>query len=182
MITINSLTIRFLNKIYRAFSGFYEDSFTKRAHDFIAKPIEKNFANSKTKLVLGGEKVLFANSFIYKIYRGLFRIIERFMNFLGRIFVPLIKNSFFLGGAFRSLDDFDEIAGIISNIIFYSGVLTLIISLIVGAKIIFPILFIILGIILSLFKGRYMDIIMGSKFLEFFTSFFKLDEGGENWW
>jgi len=58
----------------------------------------------------------------------------------------------------------------------------LIISLIVGAKIIFPILFIILGIILSLFKGRYMDIIMGSKFLEFFTSFFKLDEGGENWW
>ncbi|MDU5806353.1 MAG: hypothetical protein E6Z55_02665 [Peptoniphilus harei] len=182
MITINSLTIRFLNKIYRSFSGYYEDSFTKRSHDFISKPIEKTFANSKTKVVLSGEKVLFANTFIYKIYRGLFKLIEKFMNFLGRVFVPLIKNSFFLGGAFKALDDFDEIAGIISNIMFYSGALTLIISLIAGAKIIFPLAFIVLGLILSLFKGRYMDIIMGSKVLEFFTSFFKLDEGGENWW
>ena len=96
--------------------------------------------------------------------------------------MPLIKSSFFLGSAFKSLDDFDEIAGIISNITFYTGILTLIISLILKAKIILPCAFILLGIILSLLKGKYMDIIKGSKVLEFFTSFFKLDEGGENWW
>ena len=182
MITINSLTISFLNKIHSSFSGYYESSQTKRIMGFIGKPIENTFANSKTKKVLAGEKVLFAKSFIYRIYRGLFNLIEKFMNFLGRIFVPLIKSSFFLGSAFKSLDDFDEIAGIISNIMFYTGLLTLIISVILKAKIIFPLAFIILGIILSLLKGKYMDIIKGSKVLEFFTSFFKLDEGGENWW
>ena len=182
MITINSLTISFLNKIYSTFSGYYESSLTKKLHDFIRKPIENTFANSKTKKVLTGEKVLFAKSFIYRIYRGLFNLIEKFMNFLGRIFVPLIKHSFFLGSAFKSLDDFDEIAGMISNIIFYTGLFTLIISIILKAKIILPCAFIVLGIILSLLKGKYMDIIKGSKVLEFFTSFFKLDEGGENWW
>lgn len=182
MITINSLTIRFLNKIYRSFSFYYESSLAKRIIDFISKPLAENFANSNTKKVLTGEKVLFANSFIYKIYRGLFNLIEKFMNLLGRVFVPLIKHSFFLGSAFKSLDDFDEIAGIISNITFYTGILTLIISLILKAKIILPCAFILLGIILSLLKGKYMDIIKGSKVLEFFTSFFKLDEGGENWW
>ena len=182
MITINSITISFLNKIYSTFSGYYESSLTKKLHDFIRKPIENTFANSKTKKVLTGEKVLFAKSFIYRIYRGLFNLIEKFMNFLGRIFVPLIKHSFFLGSAFKSLDDFDEIAGMISNIMFYTGVLTLIISVIFKAKIIFPCAFIIFGIILSLLKGKYMDILKGSKVLEFFISFFKLDEGGENWW
>ncbi|MDU5467852.1 MAG: hypothetical protein E6084_08270 [Peptoniphilus harei] len=182
MITINSLTIRFLNKIYRSFSFYYESSLAKRIIDFISKPLAENFANSNTKKVLTGEKVLFAKSFIYKVYRGLFNLIEKFMNFLGRIFVPLIKSSFFLGSAFKSLDDFDEIAGIISNIMFYTGLLTLIISVILKAKIIFSCAFIVLGIILSLLKGKYMDIIKGSKVLEFFTSFFKLDEGGENWW
>lgn len=182
MITINSLTIRFLNKIYRSFSFYYESSLAKRIIDFISKPLAENFANSNTKKVLTGEKVLFANSFIYRIYRGLFNLIEKFMNLLGRVFVPLIKHSFFLGSAFKSLDDFDEIAGIISNITFYTGILTLIISLILKAKIILPCAFILLGIILSLLKDRYMDIIKGSKVLEFFTSFFKLDEGGENWW
>lgn len=182
MITINSLTIRFLNKIYRSFSFYYESSLAKRIIYFISKPLAENFANSNTKKVLTGEKVLFAKSFIYRIYRGLFNLIEKFMNFLGRIFVPLIKSSFFLGSTFKSLDDFDEIAGIISNITFYTGILTLIISLILKAKIILPCAFILLGIILSLLKGKYMDIIKGSKVLEFFTSFFKLDEGGENWW
>lgn len=182
MITINSLTIRFLNKIYRSFSFYYESSLAKRIIDFISKPLAENFANSNTKKVLTGEKVLFAKSFIYRIYRGLFNLIEKFMNFLGRIFVPLIKSSFFLGSTFKVLDDFDEIAGIISNITFYTGILTLIISLILKAKIILPCAFILLGIILSLLKGKYMDIIKGSKVLEFFTSFFKLDEGGENWW
>ena len=182
MITINSLTISFLNKIYSTFSGYYESSLTKKLHDFIRKPIENTFANSKTKKVLIGEKVLFAKSFIYRIYRGLFNLIEKFMNFLGRIFVPLIKHSFFLGSAFKSLDDFDEIAGMISNIIFYTGLFTLIISIILRAKIILPCAFIVLGIILSLLNGKYMDILKGSKVLEFFTSFFKLDEGGENWW
>lgn len=182
MITINSLTISFLNKIYSTFSGYYESSLTKKLHDFIRKPIENTFANSKTKKVLTGEKVLFAKSFIYRIYRGLFNLIEKFMNFLGRIFVPLIKHSFFLGSAFKSLDDFDEIAGMISNIIFYTGLFTLIISIILKAKIILPCAFIVLGVILSLLKGKYMDILKGSKVLEFFTSFFKLDEGGENWW
>ncbi|WP_297393375.1 hypothetical protein [uncultured Peptoniphilus sp.] len=182
MITINSLTISFLNKIYSTFSGYYESSLTKKLHDFIRKPIENTFANSKTKKVLTGEKVLFAKSFIYRIYRGLFNLIEKFMNFLGRIFVPLIKHSFFLGSAFKSLDDFDEIAGMISNIMFYTGLFTLIISIILKAKVILPCAFIVLGIILSLLKGKYMDILKGSKVLEFFTSFFKLDEGGENWW
>ena len=182
MITINSLTISFLNKIHSTFSGYYESSLTKKLHDFIRKPIENTFANSKTKKVLTGEKVLFAKSFIYRIYRGLFNLIEKFMNFLGRIFVPLIKHSFFLGSAFKSLDDFDEIAGMISNIMFYTGLFTLIISIILKAKIILPCAFIVLGIILSLLKGKYMDILKGSKVLEFFTSFFKLDEGGENWW
>ena len=182
MITINSLTISFLNKIYSTFSGYYESSLTKKLHDFIRKPIENTFANSKTKKVLTGEKVLFAKSFIYRIYRGLFNLIEKFMNFLGRIFVPLIKHSFFLGSAFKSFDDFDEIAGMISNIIFYTGLFTLIISIILKAKIILPCAFIVLGIILSLLKGKYLDILKGSKVLEFFTSFFKLDEGGENWW
>lgn len=182
MITINSLTIRFLNKIYRSFSFYYESSLAKRIIDFISKPLAENFANSNTKKVLTGEKVLFANSFIYRIYRGLFNLIEKFMNFLGRIFVPLIKSSFFLGSTFKSLDDFDEIAGIISNIMLYAGIFTLIISIIFKGKIIFPLAFIILGIILSLLKGKYMDIIKGSRVLEFFTSFFKLDEGGENWW
>lgn len=182
MITINSITISFLNKIYRSFSGYYESSQTKRIMGFIRKPLAENFANSKTKKVLAGEKVLFAKSFIYRIYRGLFNLIEKFMNFLGRIFVPLIKHSFFLGSAFKSLEDFDEIAGMISNITFYTGILTLILSVILRAKIILPCAFIVLGIILSLLKGKYMDIIKGSKVLEFFTSFFKLDEGGENWW
>lgn len=182
MITINSLTISFLNKIYRSFSGYYETSLTKKICDFIRKPLAKNFASSKTRKVLAGEKVLFAKSFIYRIYRGLFNLIEKFMNFLGRIFVPMIRHSFFLGSAFRSLGDFDEIAGIISNIMFYSGILTLIISIIFKGKIFFPLAFIFLGLILSLLKGKYMDIIKGSKVLEFFLSFFKLDEGGENWW
>lgn len=182
MITINSITISFLNKIYLSFSGYYDSSQTKKIMGFIGKPLENTFANSKTKKVLAGEKVLFAKSFIYRIYRGLFNLIEKFMNFLGRIFVPLIKHSFFLGSAFKSLEDFDEIAGMISNIMFYTGLFTLIISIILRAKIILPCAFIVLGIILSLLKGKYMDIIMGSKILEFFTSFFKLDEGGENWW
>ena len=182
MITINSITISFLNKIYSSFSGYYESSQTKRIHDFIRKPLAENFANSKTKKVLAGEKVLFAKSFIYRIYRGLFNLIEKFMNFLGKIFVPLIKHSFFLGSAFKSLEDFDEIAGMISNITFYTGLFTLIISIILKAKIILPSAFIVLGIILSLLKGKYMEILKGSKVLEFFTSFFKLDEGGENWW
>ncbi|CAG7590612.1 hypothetical protein [Peptoniphilus senegalensis] len=182
MITINSLTIRSLNKIYRAFSGFYEDSITKKVHDFITKPLAKNFSTSKTKVVIAGEKPLFRDTLIYKIYREIFNLIEKFMNLLGKIFLPLIKKSFFLGATFKSLDNFDEIAGIISNIMFYTGIFTLIISLIIRASIIFPLAFIILGIILSLLKGKYMDIIMGSKVLEFFISFFKLDEGGENWW
>lgn len=182
MITINSLTIRFLNKIYRVFSDSYKDSFTKKSWDFIKNPIERNFQNSKTREVLAGEKVLFENTFIYKIYSKLFNLIERFMKFLGRIFLPMIKNSFFLGGAYKSLNSFDEIAGLISNIMFYSGILTLIISFLLKGKIIIPLGFIVMGLILSLLKGRYMEIIMGSKFIEFFTSFFKLDEGGENWW
>lgn len=182
MITINSLTIRFLNKIYRVFSDSYKDSFTKKSWDFIKNPIEKIFQNSKTREVLAGDKILFENTFIYKIYSKLFNFIERFMNFLGRIFLVMIKNSFFLGGAYKSLDSFDEIAGLLSNIIFYSGILTLVISLIFKASLYIPLAFIIFGLILSLLKGRYMEIIMGSKFIEFFTSFFKLDEGGENWW
>ncbi|MDD7351821.1 MAG: hypothetical protein PUG84_00020 [Peptoniphilaceae bacterium] len=182
MIIINSLTIRFLNKIYTSFGEYYENSLTKRVHDFITKPIAKTFANSKAKNVLAGDKVLFEHTFIYKIYRGLFNLIEKFMNLLGNIFVPMKKNSFFLGSLMTSLDDFDQIAGIISNIMFYTGIFTLIISLIIKAKLIIPIAFIVLGLILSLLKGKYMEIIRGSKCIEFFTSFFKLDEGGENWW
>ena len=94
----------------------------------------------------------------------------------------MAQKSFFLGSAFKSLEDFDEIIGMISNIMFYTGVFTLILSAILRAKIILPLAFIVLGIILSLLKGKYMEILKGSKVLEFFTSFFKLDEGGENWW
>ena len=182
MITINSLTIRFLNKIYRVFSDSYKDSYTKKSWDFIKNPIAKTFSTSKTREVFAGEKILFENTFIYKIYSKLFNLIERFMKFLRKIFLPMINNSFFLGGAYKSLNSFDEIAGLISNIMFYSGILTLVISLLFKGKIIIPLAFIVMGLILSLLKGRYMEIIMGSKFIEFFTSFFKLDEGGENWW
>ena len=82
----------------------------------------------------------------------------------------------------KSLESFDEIAGIISNVMFYSGLLTLVISVALKATLKIPVVLTILGILLSLLKGKYMDIIKGSKVLEFFTSFFKLDEGGENWW
>ncbi|MDD7352214.1 MAG: hypothetical protein PUG84_02005 [Peptoniphilaceae bacterium] len=168
--------------MHKSFSEYYENSLTKRTQDFITKPIAKTFANSKTRSVLAGDKVLFEHTFIYKIYRGLFNLIERFMNLLGNIFVPMKKNSFFLGSLMTSLDDFDQIVGIISNIMFYTGIFTLIISLIIKAKLIFPLAFIVFGLLLSLLKGKYMEIIRGSKFIEFFTSFFKLDEGGENWW
>ncbi|MBS6610986.1 MULTISPECIES: hypothetical protein [Peptoniphilus] len=182
MIHINSFTIRFLNKIHLFLSECYKDSFTKKVRNFITRPIEKNFANSNTRKVFAGDKILFANTFIYKIYRGFFNLIEKFMGFLGRVFVPLIKDSFFLGALPKSLESFDEIAGIISNIMFYSGLLTLVISVALKATLKIPVVLTILGILLSLLKGKYMDIIKGSKVLEFFTSFFKLDEGGENWW
>lgn len=168
--------------MHKSFSEYYENSLTKRTQDFIIKPIAKTFASSKTRSVLAGDKVLFEHTFIYKIYRGLFNLIEKFMNLLGNIFVPMKKNSFFLGSLMTSLDDFDQIVGIISNIMFYTGIFTLIISLIIKAKLIFPLAFIVFGLLLSLLKGKYMEIIRGSKFIEFFTSFFKLDEGGENWW
>lgn len=168
--------------MHKSFSEYYENSLTKRTQDFITKPIAKTFANSKTRSVLAGDKVLFEHTFIYKIYRGLFNLIEKFMNLLGNIFVPMKKNSFFLGSLMTSLDDFDQIVGIISNIMFYTGIFTLIISLIIKVKLIFPLAFIVFGLLLSLLKGKYMEIIRGSKFIEFFTSFFKLDEGGENWW
>lgn len=182
MITINSLTIKSLNKIYRAFSGFYEDSITKKVHDFVTKPIAKTFEASRTKKILTGTRPIFKDGLIYKLYRGLFKLMEKFMIFLGRVFVPLIKNSFFLGSTFRALNSFDELAGIISNIMFYTGIFTTVLALILKANILIPLAFILMGLILSLLKGRYMDIIMGSKVLEFFISFFKLDEGGENWW
>ncbi|MBU5670169.1 hypothetical protein KQI68_10035 [Peptoniphilus sp. MSJ-1] len=179
---VNSVTLRFFIKAHDLSLELYEDSFTKKIFDAIKRPITIAIENSKVHEFLNNEKPIFKGSFIYKIYSKLFKLIEKLMGFLRKVLVPQIDKSILLSQTFNSLDNFDEVMGIISNIIFYCGLVTTIISLIVRESFVIPLFIMIFGLIASIFKGYYLKIIKDSKVLEFFLSFFDLDKGGEEWW
>lgn len=178
----NSVTVRFLNRIYLALSHAYQSSVTHKFFKGIGDPIKRACANSNLNTIINGTKYIFRDSYFLKIYKGFFALIERFMHFLHRILVEPIKHTFFLGDTFEILSDFDEVMGFVSNIILWSGILVTIVAIIFRAHIKFGIAVVIFGFIMSTLKGKYLAIIKNSKALEFILSFFELDKGGEAWW
>ncbi len=178
----NSVTVRVLHGIYLFFSESYKNSFTHRFLKRIKDAIKNSFANSNLNTIINGEKYIFRDSYFLKIYKGLFELLNKFMQFLHRVLVGPIKNTFFLGDTYEILSSFDEVMGVVSNIILWSGVFVTLISVIFKSNIKLAFTVLIFGFIMSALKGKYLAILQNSKVLEFVLSFFKLDEGGESWW
>lgn len=178
----NSVTLRILSCIFVALSDAYKNSYTHKILKSIVNPIKFVCANSRINQILNGEKYIFRDSYFLKIYKKLFSLVERFMHFLYKILFDPIRKSLFLGDTVEVLSSFDFVMGLVSNIILWTGIFVLIVSIIFKSHIKLSLLILIFGFILSMFKGKYLEIINGSKVLVFILSFFKLDEGGEKWW
>lgn len=176
----NSITVSIVMKCIRTFQEYYQFSLLKKILDLF-KPVKKVYKNSLIHRIFNKDGV-FEDSFLFKIYKGFFSILNKFLGFINEKISNPIKNSLFLGSfddIFKSLDNF---IGFIFSIFLYSGLFSMITSIIAKKNFKLSLLIFIFGFIGRLFQKKYETILENSSIINFFLEFFKLDKDGEPWW
>lgn len=176
----NSITVSIVMKCIHSFQEYYQYSLLKKFTDKL-RPIKDVYEESYIYKTINREGV-FENSLLFKIYYGFFYGLNSFFTFLNKKLISPIRNSLFLGSFEEIFRDLNSFVAFIFSIFLYSGLFSMLTSIIARKNFKLSFLIFILGFIGRLFRNKYKIILENSKILNFFLEFFKLDKDGEPWW
>lgn len=177
----NSVTVSLIMKLVTTLEKWYRHS---GIHGFFKRLsfIGEHYRASATYRFLTSEKPVLEGSFFLKLIQGLFLGLSWICKKLHQVlFVPLRDSLFF-----RGIDTFNQslnqILALISLILLYTGLFTLVASIFQSRRIKLSLLLMGVGLIGSLLQGKYEACLEHSKVLDFFLDFFRKDKGEESWW
>lgn len=180
----NSIFIGLIMKITRSIQKLYRGSFTHLLISKLDRFLRIVYRGSYLNKVNKESEELFKNSYIYKGIGLVFRLVDRFLNFIGDIVRKITKGS----KISESLGFYSQ--SISSGLrLFYETLILLGVLLTLGRlfglgslPLYFNVLMILFGRVGIYLNGLEVIAIRESAFINFFLELFKVDEGGENWW
>lgn len=180
----NSIFIGLIMKITRSIQKLYRSSFTHLLISKLDRILRIVYRGSYLNKVNKGSEEIFKKSYIYKGIGMVFKLVDRFLNFIGDLVRKIAVGSEISEG----LEFYSK--SISTGLrLFYETFILLGILLTLGGlfglrslPIYFNVLIILIGIVGIYLNGLEVTAIKESTFVNFFLELFKVDEGGENWW
>ncbi|WP_071025799.1 hypothetical protein [Peptoniphilus raoultii] len=177
----NSLSVRVSVKLADKFKDYYKFSKTGKILEklnFFSKYKDESFFYR----FFNSKKSIFKNSIAYKIYRGIFNLLNALASYLAKILRKTLENSISFGSVINITGDFDRICGFIFTLALYTSIASCLIGFFKGYSIKLNIFIMVISIFCLLFKGSYGKILRDSKVISFVKDFFLLDKEEEEWW
>ncbi len=172
-------------KIYTIVSEMYSHSMIHRIGAGIKTFIKNLSRDSMVVHFFTADSSLIKKSVVYKIYRGLMRVIDYVIVKLNRFFKRLNRHSGVAGTVTYYNSNTVTILRLIYQFLLFSGVGIVLMNIFAvktsyGFKLGGGLA--LLGLIGLFINGREARILKNSVFASFVGDLFKLDEGGEHWW
>lgn len=178
----HSITVSLCMKAVRTLQRGYAHSMTRRLLSHFGG-VNICWKNSLVHKMLTKEKPLFAGSFFCRLFCVFFAAVAWICRKLHQWLISPLRNSLLAGGLEEMMTDFNGLCAFLSLLLLYTGIFTFVLSFFFHHGMKIALLFFFAGLLGSALQGRYVQILQGSKILDFFLDFFRLDRKEEDqWW